>query len=262
MRFLRPLGVLVAVLAVAVASASSAATAREPGLSHVALGDSYTAGSGGGAYLEQECRLSENSYPQQLSDRNEWELESNACAGARIQDVLDGQLSALTADTDLVTISVGGNDAGWVDVIATCMMVEDDECEDHISQARQNIRDDLYQRLRDLYQTIENRAPNAVTVVVGYPRLFAEIECGDAPGLTVPEQQGINRAADMLNRTIMSAAFAENLWFIDVRGQFLGHGICDPDPWINGPSTVAGDSYHPNATGYRAYTDAVDWLWD
>lgn len=262
MWFPRRLGVLVAVLAVVMAGASGAAMAREPGLTYVALGDSYTAGSGGGDYQAEGCRLSDNSYPQLLTDLNDWELRFDACAGARIQDVWDTQLGNLTADTDRVTISIGGSDAGWIDVISACMAIDDDECKGHIDQAWNNIRDHLYQNLRSLYETIKHHAPNALITVVGYPRLFAEVECADAPGLSVTEQKWINKAADMLNRTTMRAAFAEQLWFVDVRGHFLGHGVCDPEPWINGPSTTTGDSFHPTAAGYQAYADAIGWLWN
>ncbi|HIW64593.1 MAG TPA: SGNH/GDSL hydrolase family protein [Candidatus Stackebrandtia excrementipullorum] len=257
----RRLGVLVTVVALALAGVSSAAVAREPGLDYVALGDSYTAGSGAGDYDTTNCRRSNNSYPELVASYHEWDLTSVACAGAHIHDVWDNQLDVLADDTDRVTISIGGNDAGWVDVISACMVIEDDECEGHVNRAWDNIRENLYYDLRALYAEIKLRAPDAAIAVVGYPRLFGETECTDAPGLSVTEQQWINRAADLLNRTTMRAAFAEGLWFIDVRSQFTQHGVCDEVPWINGPRTAAGDSFHPTAAGYQGYADAVDWLW-
>ncbi|MFD0560197.1 GDSL-like lipase/acylhydrolase family protein [Stackebrandtia endophytica] len=263
MWLLRRLGASVAAVAVLVGLAGSAApaSAREPQLSYVALGDSYTAGSGGGDYQAEECRMSANSYPERLAELRDWSLRFDACAGARIQDVWDRQLEGLTTETRRITISVGGNDAGWADVVAACMMAEEPDCESRIDLAWANIGGSLYDQLRELYRGITDRAPNASVLVVGYPRLFAETECEDAPGLSVAEQQWINLAADHLNRTIMRAAFAERLGFVDVRGSFIGHAVCDPEPWIHGPSTTPGDSFHPNADGYSAYAEAVDWWW-
>jgi len=260
MWLLRRLGAAMAAVVVLTGLAAPA-SAREPGLSYVALGDSYTAGSGGGDYQAEECRLSANSYPELLAEGRDWSLRFDACAGARIQDVWDGQLGGLTADTRRVSISIGGNDAGWAEVVAACMMAEDADCDARVNVAWMNIRDNLYDQLRELYRAIKDRAPNAGILVVGYPRLFAETECDDAPGLSVAEQEWINHAADLLNRTTMRAAFAEQLVFVDVRGPFLGHAVCDEEPWIHGPSTTPGDSFHPNAEGYRAYAEAVDWWW-
>jgi len=100
------------VTAVSVMPAADAA----PSVSYVALGDSYSSGLGAGSYISSSgsCDRSTNAYPEQWAAANSpASFVSVACAGATTSDVISSQVSALSAATTLVSITIGGNDAGF-----------------------------------------------------------------------------------------------------------------------------------------------------
>src|SRR6476659_5808907 len=102
------------------APALPAAHAATP--SYVALGDSYSSGVGTRTYIDDgtSCQRSVYAYPSLIAAAKGYALNFRACSGAKVADVTSTQLSALTASTSYVTISVGGNDAGFTSVITTC----------------------------------------------------------------------------------------------------------------------------------------------
>src|SRR5882757_10007142 len=88
---------------------------------YVALGDSYSSGTGTRTYFDSGCQRSVYAYPYLLSQqRPNTQLTFAACSGAKTGDVLNNQVSSLTADTKIVTITIGGNDAGFSSVITEC----------------------------------------------------------------------------------------------------------------------------------------------
>jgi hypothetical protein len=172
-----------------------------------------------------------------------------ACSGARVADVQNGQLGSLNASTTYVTVSAGGNDAGFTSVISACARPWPYTCWTEINTANNIIRNTLPGRLDSLYSAIRGRAPNARVVVVGYPRIFNGEECNLASRISPGEQAELNRTADLLATTIGARAAAHFFGFVDVRGIFTGHAICDDVEWINGLSYPISESYHPNRTG-------------
>src|ERR1700710_2249992 len=89
---------------------------------YVALGDSYSSGVGTRTYLADgtSCQRSVYAFPSLIAAARAYTLNFRACSGAKITDVTSTQLSALSASTAYVTISVGGNDAGFTGVLTTC----------------------------------------------------------------------------------------------------------------------------------------------
>ncbi|MBR7679350.1 lipase, partial [Streptomyces daliensis] len=86
----------------------------------VALGDSYSSGVGAGDYDPDsgDCKRSANAYPQLWSAANApSSFDFVACSGATTDDVLSGQLDALSDATGVVSISIGGNDVGFADTM-------------------------------------------------------------------------------------------------------------------------------------------------
>ena len=99
------------VLPFAVAPAASASS-----VNYVALGDSYSSGVGAGSYTSSSgsCDRSTNAYSQLWANANDpASYISVACSGATTSTVISSQLSALSASTTLVSITVGGNDVGF-----------------------------------------------------------------------------------------------------------------------------------------------------
>ncbi|MGE5289884.1 MAG: GDSL-type esterase/lipase family protein [Micromonosporaceae bacterium] len=105
---------------------------------YIALGDSYSSGLGAGSYDSSSgsCERSANAYPQQWANSNAPALfTSVACAGATTSDVLNSQVSALNSATTLVSITIGGNDAGFASIMETCVLQSDSACISAISSA-------------------------------------------------------------------------------------------------------------------------------
>ncbi|WP_030160038.1 SGNH/GDSL hydrolase family protein [Glycomyces sp. NRRL B-16210] len=257
MRRLRLVAATAAALLLPLLFIPTAAQAQEETLDYVALGDSYASGSGAGSYLDLSCQRSQNAYPWLLSQELGADLDFAACGGAKTGDVLAGQVGHLDADTDLVSISVGGNDVGWVDVIIACILPFKN-CTPDIEEAERKATQELPAKLDAVYAAIAQNAPNAEVYVLGYPRLFAAVNHCDALGLiSIAEQVRINQAADLLSSVIESAAAAHGFTYVDVRDEFSGHEICGSPPWLHG-LTVSEIPYHPNASGHsQGYLPAL-----
>jgi lysophospholipase L1-like esterase len=245
-----------AALAGALVGAGQAHAAAGP---YVALGDSYSSGVGTRTYYPDSgsCYRGPQAYPVQVAARLGAPLTFAACSGARVPDVLN-QLGGLTASTAYVTVSVGGNDAGFADVITRCALPWPWTCTTDINNANNYIRGTLPGALDGLYTQIRTRAPNARVAVVGYPRLFNGEECNLGARISRAEQTSLNATADLLATTIAGRAAAHGFRFVDVRGPFTGHAVCDDVEWVNGLSNPVLESYHPTAAGHTAgYTPLV-----
>lgn len=246
-----------AALSVATVAASAAAlligagTAGATGSKYVALGDSYSSGVGTRQYINDgtNCQRSVYAYPELTAQKLGYALNFQACSGATTADVLSGQVGALDGTTKFVTITVGGNDAGFSSVIEKCALPFYN-CTGDINTAETFIRNQLPGRLDSLYGTIHQKAPNAKVLVVGYPRLFNGVECNPFARLSPQEQQQLNAGADLLDNTISAAAGRHAFTFVDVRQAFTGHAVCDQVEWLNGLSDPVSESYHPNRLGH------------
>ncbi|HEY0639665.1 MAG TPA: SGNH/GDSL hydrolase family protein [Pseudonocardiaceae bacterium] len=221
---------------------------------YTALGDSYTSGTGTRSYYSDgtNCQRSSYAFPVLDAQRLGAALTFAACAGARVADVQNSQLGSLNAGTRYITVQVGGNDAGFSNVITQCALPWPYTCTSQLSAAQSFIRNTLPGRLDGLYAAIRSRAPGATVVVVGYPRLFNGEECNPGARISPGEQSSLNQTADLLATTIAGRAAAHGFRFVDVRAAFTGHAVCDDVEWVNGLSNPVGESYHPNRGGHSA----------
>jgi lysophospholipase L1-like esterase len=227
-------------------------------LDYVALGDSYSSGTGTGDYFDDECRRSVKAYPQLLAKGLGAELEFAACSGATTADLLAEQLDSLDAETDLVTVTIGGNDIEWANAIKACITPLLN-CIDDIEASEALVQNELPGLLDGAYAAIADRAPNADVYVLGYPRLFnGERTCGALKQPTATEQLRMNEAADRLADVLQNKAEEHEFTYVDVRESFAGHAICDDVAYLNGLAYPTVESYHPNAMGHRnAYYPAL-----
>jgi lysophospholipase L1-like esterase len=222
---------------------------------YVALGDSYAAGVGSGDYYPESggCLRGPLSYPALAATQLGTGLAFTACSGARTAEVLEEQLWPLGESTAFVSVSVGGNDAGFASVIARCALPLPVVCARALAEARRFARRALPVRLDALFGAIGDRAPAARIAVVGYPRLFGGGDCDPATFFSAAERTELNRAANLLDRIERAEAGAYGFAFVDPRRAFSGHALCDPDPWLKGLSNPLVESFHPNPAGYRAF---------
>lgn len=229
---------------------SSAAAATV--VNYVALGDSYSSGVGAGNYISSSgsCDRSANAYPEQWADAHSpASFTSVACSGATTSDVLSSQVSALSHSTTLVSITIGGNDAGFSSVMETCVLESDSSCLSAISSAESFIANTLPGRLDTVLQTIRADAPSARVVVLDYPDLYDLSTSNICLGLSTAKRTALNQGANDLDSVIATAAKKYSDVFADVRGQFAGHELCDDADWLNSVTIPISDSYHPTALG-------------
>lgn len=238
-----------------------AAPAQAAAPQYVALGDSYASGTGTRSYISDgtSCQRSAYAYPSLIAAARGYALTFRACSGADIGDVTNTQLGALSSATRYVTISVGGNDAGFADVLTECATPWwAGDCDGAIDQAQSFIKNTLPGRLSTLYSAIRAKAPNAKVVVVGYPRIFMGEDCNAGTWFSPAEMTRLNQTADLLNSRTSTAASGKGFSFANPTSRFVGHAVCDDVEWINGLSNPISESYHPNKPGHASgYTPTV-----
>ncbi|MBO9520452.1 MAG: SGNH/GDSL hydrolase family protein [Nocardioidaceae bacterium] len=226
--------------------------AQAAGPSYVALGDSYSSGVGTRTYISDgtSCQRSTYAYPYLIAQARGFSLSFQACSGAKVSDVTSKQLGTLTSGTAYVTLSVGGNDAGFSSVITECAKPGwMSNCDGAINTAQGYINNTLPGSLATLYATIRSKAPNAKVVIVGYPRIFNGEDCNAGTFFSPSEETRLNQTADLLNSKLSAAASAKGFSFANPTSRFVGHAVCDSVEWINGLSNPISESYHPNRTG-------------
>jgi lysophospholipase L1-like esterase len=269
------------------------------GKSYVAMGDSFSAGEGVPAFdpatdtagpPENRCHRSNSAYSKLLNGNTNlrWNLTAFvACSGATTSDVINGkwseppQVNALSSSTQVVTITIGGNDVefeafakqciGWpnYDPLAVCD-AGSSEYQTTMSKLDNVLPGNLARTTagtEGVLVRIRRAAPNARIYVIGYPQL--------APPSTEPHQwpwcSWINSesehtaARDVVTRlnlrlqqavSLMDASFS----FIDpnaASSPFAGHELCDSESYFNGPQVPAAYSLHPNSKGQDAYRQLV-----
>jgi lysophospholipase L1-like esterase len=239
---------------------------------YVALGDSFSAGVGAPPYDETsgECERSEQAWPYVL-DEDDGEIrlvEVRACGGAKTEHLLapwgsrDEPAQIPTepdSEVGLVTLTIGGNDAGFGDIVATCVL---GSCAGTptspafiatLDALQVTLEDDVYPALRTAY-------PEARIVHVGYPRLTPA--SGDLPleciWLSGAEQGAAVAIVDQLNDAIAEAAAAsdDDIEYADVARVLEGHELCTDDSWVKSIS-LDSDRAHPTAEGYVAIATGV-----
>jgi hypothetical protein len=185
-----------------------------------------------------------------------------------------------------VTLSVGGNDAGFAQVLQDCVRLTGG-C---TKQARRNqiiaAAGGLEPQLVSTYQAIKQAAPKAAIIVLGYPQLFPkhfvrQAVCPKLAALYDPDTQSFMRsAADLLRSTIQTATAQAGVQFIDVEPAFAGHEICGrKGDWLEGlvlthlralslaaikdikkinvKDYISYKSFHPSRAGQAAYASAL-----
>ncbi len=238
-------------------AAQAGPASSRPPLQYVSLGDSYSAG--GGLAGVRPCGRSPQAYPALVAQRAHVVVSEHACNGATTADVLDTeqvagvgkQIDAVGADTGVVTITIGGNDIGFADVMRRCALGSE-PCTNLEGQVDRDLAA-LPAKLLAVYREIRRRAPNAALLVVGYPQLVVDPAASGLPacaGLTADESRFVRRKGDDLARVVRTAAEASGARYVDAAAAFAGHEACAAEPWMEGVNFVnIVGSYHPNAAG-------------
>ena len=250
----RRISAVLCVLAFCGAFASAASATK-----YVALGDSYSSGTGTRTFYEESCKRSVYAYPYLLHEaHSSWTFVNATCSGATTSDLLSTQVASLDSSTNWVTYTIGGNDAGFAEVITECALPWwASDCNGAIDDAQEFIENTLPGRLDDVNETIVEDAPNAEVVVLDYPRLFNGEDCNAFTWFSPSEETRLNETADLMKEVISEAAerAGSNFDFGNVIPPFIGHAVCDggggsSTEWINGLSSPIEESFHPKVSGH------------
>lgn len=237
---------------------------------YVALGDSFSSGEGAPPFnrSSNKCHRSSKSYAAKFAAAHpQYEFTFAACSGAKIADVLQneqhpgdtfgGQISQLPTDANLVTLSIGGNDAGFGSIITHCVLTID--CHKDYPNKAEEVRG-LQDDLEAVYSTIHQVAPRAKIQVFNYPKFLTNDvpRCLSEAGLGSDEITWIRSMIGEMNNTILLAANAvPGVTVIDVEDAWAGpphHEVCGSEPWHNGIRNLFRNrtsSFHPNEAGYQ-----------
>ena len=240
-------GAALLVLAAVLAAGGPAAT----GVDYAALGDSYSSGVGTGSYtLDSACKRSVYAYPYLYTQKHPGtSLTFVACSGAKTSDLLATQIQAVTSATTLVTMTIGGNDIGFANLIYQCTL---SDCSAALDSTRANLETTLGGALDQVYTSVKSRAAaGAKIIVLGYPRVFSGASCLGTLGISSAEEAKANALADALDQVIATHAATDGVTYKSAIGAFTGHAVCSSSPWLNGLNLFAtGESYHPNRNGH------------
>ena len=223
---------------------------------YVAMGDSFSAGTGTGQFdLDADCQRSTLAYPALIgAQRPNTMLTFVACGGGvTTETMVKTQVPALDQSTDFVTMTVGGNDIGFAPIANTCIGGTEQQCLGIVAQARGFVATELPGLLTTAYDAVRARVHKAEAIVVGYPKFYADdfAPCLQAYGITAPEAAALNELVTDLDAVIADEAKAAGFTYVNPLGAFTGHDMCAAEPWINGVfAPTQADVYHPTAAGY------------
>jgi lysophospholipase L1-like esterase len=256
MKFTRLAASAACAVTVAAAAVTAATPASAAGANYVALGDSYSSGTGTGSYdLNSSCQRSSKAYAALwAASHAPASFKFVACSGAKTSDVKANQISALSSSTTLASITIGGNDAGFASVMQTCVLGSDSTCRTAVTNAETYARNTLPGNLSSTFSAMRAKAPSAKIVVMDYPRLYISNDTF-CVGMSHTKHVLLNEAADVIDGVISTATAnaGSGFTFADVRGQFSGHELCSGDDWLHAVDFGdIGSSYHPTALGHSS----------
>jgi lysophospholipase L1-like esterase len=262
--------VAVAAAALGLVTNSSVAQAADPP-DYVALGDSYSAASGvlpiaaGSPLL---CLRSARNYAHVLAADTGARLTDVTCGAAETKHFTTAQypgvapqVDALRADTDLVTMTIGGNDSGvFIGAILACgsaglvTLGHGSPCKTLYGATFENtVRNTTYPALVSALQAVRAKAPSADVAILGYPWIVpATGGCFTKMPIATGDVPYMRSLQATLNDAVSRAAAATGATYVDMSAASNGHDACQAsgvrwiEPVLQGTNPVV---VHPNALG-------------
>ncbi|MFM5930779.1 MAG: SGNH/GDSL hydrolase family protein [Novosphingobium sp.] len=252
----------------------------QPALPHsaryVAMGSSFAAGTG--IYgikpaTPQRCGRSASNYATLVAGKLGLALDDQTCGGATTAHILGAwnelpaQIEAVTAETRLVTVTIGGNDLNYVGnlfaascsgegftmqgVKRPCPAIRPPKPEDYAK---------LEGSLRAVAREVHHRAPKATLIFVQYVKLVPDNPCAESQ--LSPEGALVNREiGEQLARVTARAAEAEGALVLPADQLSRSHTLCDAEKWSVGIKTGGPEApapWHPTAAGHAAIAAALE----
>ena len=255
------------------------AAAQAKAANYVSLGDSYAAGPLIPNQLPPfGCLKSDHNYAHLAAPSLGLSLRDPSCSGAETEDMTQAQnvepgpnppqFNSLDSETQVVSLTIGGNDIGFSEVAQSCITLNPfaTPCKDKYNSGG---KDQLAERIEAtaplvaaVLQGIHSRAPNARVFAVNYPAIFPEtgfgcwpqmpIGFGDVPYLRATEQR--------LNAMLASQAGANGATVVDWYKASIGHDACksQSNRWVEPliPGELAAP-IHPTKAGMQGAATAL-----
>ncbi|TYQ09380.1 UNVERIFIED_ORG: lysophospholipase L1-like esterase [Gordonia westfalica J30] len=257
-------------------ASTPAATQGEDRTEYVNLGDSFSAGTGVQPLVEDSpilCLRSSKNFAHIVAAEEGFALTDASCGGAETADFrkaqhqgVPPQLDAVTADADIVTVMIGGNDKEtYGRTIELCSRAADTDplgspCTDRYGRSLiEPVATDIYPAIREALRDVKAKAPDAKVLLVGYPWLMPPtVGCYPEMKLAVGDVPMIRDLQTSLNDFGRRAAADEGVRFVDMLPASVGHDACaGPQRWIE-PMTAQGPArVHPNERGQEAIAQQV-----
>ena len=242
---------------------------------YVAMGSSFAAGIGLGPRAPDSpfaCMRTINGYPSFLAKALSLPLVDVSCSAATTEHLLHGgqyfqgaQLRAVTTATQLVTITSGGNDVGYVGDLSAFAAQQDPSLTSRLAGLALGIpvadrHRDFAKVRRDLVavvQAIRQRAPRARVILITYPRILPPTLPCKRLNMTEMQVAAMRKVGDALAGATRAAAADSDVLLVDMDRLGAGHHACSADPWVNGWRDPQGRAFHPNLRGARATASAI-----
>jgi lysophospholipase L1-like esterase len=258
------------VLSGTLAAASPTAAAASP-LRYVAMGDSYSAASGvlpPDLTAPVACLRSTRNYPHVIARETGAVLTDVTCGAAQTQHFAGAQypgvapqLYALRPDTQLVTMTIGGNDNNtFISAVIRCgaaglsTVGQGSPCKNRYgAEFTDDIRTKTYPAVVQALRAVRTKAPRARVAILGYPWLLPpRTGCFDKMPIAAGDVTYVRSIQATLNDAIRRAAAATGATYVDLGTVSEGHDACQAigvrwvEPVLQGTNPVV---VHPNALG-------------
>jgi lysophospholipase L1-like esterase len=269
----RRLGAVAVAALLAIVLAAPAAQAAVSPLRYVALGDSYSAASGvlpPDPAAPPDCLRSILNYPHVIAGSTGAALTDVTCGAADTNDYFESQyegvppqLDAVRSDTQLVTMTIGGNDSNvFIETVLSCgslgvlSLGQGSPCKDRYgSSFEDTIRNTTYPSLVRALGAVRAKAPRAKVAILGYPWIMpASVGCFDKMPIASGDVPYVHGIQATLNDAVRRAAAATGATYVNLNTVSEGHDACQPigvrwvEPVLQGTNAVI---VHPNALGER-----------
>ena len=249
----------------------------------VALGSSFAAGPGLEPVVDRAAGRSGRNYAQLVATRLGARLVDATVSGATTATILEQpqrvltrvferQVESVHADTDLVTVTAGGNDLGYLGgILQTALLGRLGRSRltrpiAHLISGRKALRPvspEQVEAVTDgmvrIVTDVRARAPRARVVLVDYLPVFTEATTtGPGVPLRAAEIGHFRDVAAALSQAYAEASRRTGADLIPASAYGQGHGAGSPDPWVSLLRLRSlASSFHPTPAGMQAVADAV-----
>ncbi|RPA65573.1 SGNH/GDSL hydrolase family protein [Gordonia oryzae] len=233
---------LVSALAALLLVSGAGVAVADSGPVYVALGDSRAAGPTWTSVLSGDnCGRTPDAYPAKVAAELGVSYRSVACVGATTDDVLHGQralairpvppqVDALSPDTALVTLSIGGNDIKWTNLIAPCfpLVGGDGKCRENsaMQKAIATQLGALPAEVDRVLTEVRRRSPHARIVVVGHGGYYGTHGCAPDANMSAADAPTVADFFARFNNVLRESADRAGAEYVDIAGPARGHDVC------------------------------------